>query len=105
MLHPRGPVALVGWPPGSFEQPIFDVALRAKAGRGSIVGTRKNLQELLEFAGEGKVAAHHSMDKLDNINAIVGRMKAGGIDGRIVVSIRIPRQQPGARGLAFSPQR
>jgi len=87
MLHKRGTMALVGLPPGNFELPIFDVVLNAKTVRGSIVGTRKDLQESLEFAGEGKVAAHYSMDHLDNINAIFGRMKAGGIDGRIVVSI------------------
>ena len=87
MLHKRGTMALVGLPPGNFELPIFDVVLNAKTVRGSIVGTRKDLQESLEFAGEGKVAAHYSMERLDNINAIFGRMKAGGIDGRIVVSI------------------
>lgn len=87
MLHKRGTMALVGLPPGNFELPIFDVVLNAKTVRGSIVGTRKDLQEALEFAGEGKVVTHYSMDKLDNINAIFSRMKAGGIDGRIVVSI------------------
>jgi propanol-preferring alcohol dehydrogenase len=87
MLHKRGTMSLVGLPPGSFDLPIFDVVLNAKTVRGSIVGTRKDLQESLEFAGEGKVAAHYSMDSLDNINAIFSRMKAGGIDGRIVVNI------------------
>ena len=87
MLHKRGTMALVGLPPGSFDLPIFDVVLNAKTVRGSIVGTRKDLQESLEFAGEGKVKAHYAMDKLDNINAIFDRMRAGGIDGRIVVDI------------------
>ena len=87
MLHKRGTMALVGQPPGNFDLPIFDVVLNAKTVRGSIVGTRKDLQESLEFAGEGKVAAHYSMDKLDNINGIFDQMRAGKIDGRIVVSI------------------
>ncbi len=87
MLHKRGTMSLVGLPPGNFDLPIFDVVLNAKTVRGSIVGTRKDLQESLEFAGEGKVAAHYSMDKLDNINGIFDRMRAGQIDGRIVVSI------------------
>jgi len=87
MLHKRGTMSLVGLPPGNFDMPIFDVVLNAKTVRGSIVGTRKDLQEALEFAGEGKVAAHYSMDKLDNINAIFAQMKAGKIDGRVVVSI------------------
>ncbi len=87
MLHKRGTMSLVGLPPGDFDLPIFDVVLNAKTVRGSIVGTRKDLQEALEFAGEGKVKSHYSMDKLDNINDIFGRMKAGQIDGRIVVTI------------------
>jgi propanol-preferring alcohol dehydrogenase len=39
------------------------------------------------FAGEGKVASHFSWDSLDNINAIFDRMKAGQIEGRVVMRI------------------
>jgi len=55
MLRRRGTMALVGLPPGDFPLPIFDVVLNAKTVRGSIVGTRMDLQECLAFAGEGKV--------------------------------------------------
>jgi len=85
MLHKRGTMSLVGLPPGSFELPIFDVVLNAKTVRGSIVGTRLDLQEALQFAGEGKVRSHYSTDRLDNINAIFGAMKQGRIDGRVVL--------------------
>lgn len=87
MLHKRGTMALVGLPPGNFELPIFDVVLNAKTVRGSIVGTRKDLQEALDFAGEGKVTTHYSTDRLENINAIFNTMKKGAIDGRIVMTI------------------
>ena len=87
MARRGGTVALNGLPPGEFSLSIFDMVLNGTTVRGSIVGTRKDLQESLEFAGEGKVAAHYSMDKLDNINAIFSRMKTGGIDGRIVVTV------------------
>ncbi|RZI40493.1 alcohol dehydrogenase AdhP [Herbaspirillum sp. HC18] len=86
MLHKRGTMSLVGLPPGDFALPIFDVVLNAKTVRGSIVGTRMDLQESLEFAGEGKVAAHYSTDKLENINNIFDKMRAGKIDGRVVMS-------------------
>jgi len=33
------------------------------------------------------VSAHFSWDKLENINAIFDKMKAGQIDGRIVVEV------------------
>lgn len=87
MLHKRGTVSLVGLPPGDFPLPIFDVVLNAKTVRGSIVGTRADLIESLAFAGEGLVKSHYSTDRLDNINAIFDRMKAGTIDGRVVMTL------------------
>jgi alcohol dehydrogenase, propanol-preferring len=85
MLHKRGTMSLVGLPPGAFELPIFDVVLNAKTIRGSIVGTRMDLQEALQFAGEGKVRAHYSTDRLERINHIFQEMKRGRIDGRVVL--------------------
>ena len=87
MLHKRGTMSLVGLPPGDFALPIFDVVLNAKTVRGSIVGTRKDLQEALAFAGEGKVRGVYREDRLDNINAIFASMKHGDIEGRIVMRI------------------
>ena len=87
MLHKRGTMSLVGLPPGDFPLPIFDVVLNAKTVRGSIVGTRADLIESLAFAGDGLVKSHYSTDRLDNINAIFERMKAGNIDGRVVMTL------------------
>lgn len=87
MLHKRGTMSLVGLPPGDFALPIFDVVLNAKTVRGSIVGTRKDLQEALEFAGEGKVRTVYSEDRLDNINAVFTRMRQGDIEGRVVMRL------------------
>ena len=63
----------------------FDVVLNAKTIRGSIVGTRMDLQDALQFAGERKVRAHYSTDRLERINDIFRDMKQGRIDGRIVL--------------------
>jgi alcohol dehydrogenase, propanol-preferring len=87
MLHKRGTMTLVGLPPGNFDLPIFDVVLNAKTVRGSIVGTRKDLEEALMFAGEGKVKCHFSNDRLENINQILDTMKQGKIEGRVVMQI------------------
>jgi alcohol dehydrogenase, propanol-preferring len=86
MLHKRGTMSLVGLPPGDFGLPIFDVVLNAKTIRGSIVGTRKDLEESLTFAAEGKVVAHFTTDKLSNINTIFINMREGKIDGRVVLT-------------------
>ncbi len=87
MLHKRGTMSMVGLPPGDFALPIFDMVLNAKTVRGSIVGTRKDLQEALAFAGEGKVHTTYSEEKLDNINAVFARMSKGEIDGRVIMRI------------------
>jgi alcohol dehydrogenase, propanol-preferring len=50
-------VALCGLPPGEFPTPIFDVVPKRTTIRGSIIGTRKNLAEVLAFAAEGNVHA------------------------------------------------
>ncbi len=55
--------------------------------RGSIVGTRLDLQESLQFAEEGKVRATVNRANLDDINDIFARMHAGKIDGRVVMEI------------------
>jgi propanol-preferring alcohol dehydrogenase len=55
--------------------------------RGSIVGTRKDLAEAIDFAVEGKVRAHIHEARLDDINRIFSDMEGGKIDGRIVVTM------------------
>lgn len=87
MLHKRGTMSLVGLPPGEFGLPIFDVVLNAKTIRGSIVGTRMDLQEAIAFAAEGKVHTVYTEDRLENINQIFDRMRKGAIEGRIVMKL------------------
>lgn len=87
MLAPGGTMSLVGLPPGDFALNIFDVVLNRKTIRGSIVGTRADLAESLAFAAEGSVATRYSLDRLDNVNAILDRMRAGEIEGRVVMEI------------------
>lgn len=85
MLAKRGTMALVGLPPGSFELDIFSTVLMRKTIRGSIVGTRLDLAECLQFAGDGKVKVHYSVEHLDNINDVFSRMRNNEIDGRVVM--------------------
>ena len=61
--------------------PIFTV-------RGSIVGTRLDLQQALDFAGAGKVKATIATERLENINKVFARMHAGDIEGRIVIDFQ-----------------
>ena len=55
--------------------------------RGSIVGTRLDLQEALDFARDGLVKANVSTSPLEDINQVFERMRKGQIDGRVVLDI------------------
>lgn len=86
MVSRGGTVSLNGLPPGTFPLSIFDMVLNGITVRGSIVGTRLDLQESLDFAADGKVKAHISIEPLENINSVFERMKKGQIEGRIVLN-------------------
>ncbi|MEJ8778745.1 alcohol dehydrogenase AdhP [Pseudogracilibacillus sp. ICA-222130] len=80
-----GSVVLVGLPNDSIPVPIFDTVLNGVSVKGSIVGTRKDMQEALQFAADGKVKAIVATGKLDDINDIFDRMEKGEINGRVVI--------------------
>jgi alcohol dehydrogenase, propanol-preferring len=87
MVRRKGTVALVGLPPGAFPTPIFDVVLKRITIRGSIVGTRHDLDEAIAFAAEGKVAADIEMATLDGVNTVLAGLKAGRVKGRMVLHL------------------
>ncbi|OSM96135.1 zinc-dependent alcohol dehydrogenase [Lonsdalea populi] len=89
MARRGGTIALNGLPPGKFDLSIFDMVLDGITVRGSIVGTRKDLQESLDFASKGKVKANIAVEPLENINDIFARMHAGKIEGRIVIDLAL----------------
>lgn len=86
-LRRKGTISLNGLPPGSFDLPIFETVLNRYTVRGSIVGTRKDMQEAISFAVEGKVKPTIHMAKLEDINSVFDQMKKGEIEGRIVLQI------------------
>ncbi|MDO5103557.1 MAG: alcohol dehydrogenase AdhP [Lautropia sp.] len=87
MVRRGGTIALNGLPPGDFPLPIFSMVLNGITVRGSIVGTRLDLQESLDYAAAGKVKATVKAEKLEDINDIFQRMHKGQIEGRIVLDM------------------
>ena len=55
--------------------------------RGSIVGTRWDLEEALAFAAAGQVKATIETQPFDCVNEVLGRLKRGSVSGRIVLRI------------------
>jgi alcohol dehydrogenase, propanol-preferring len=87
LVRRKGTISLVGLPPGDFATPIFDVVLKRITLRGSIVGSREDLAEAIDFAAEGKVKAHIHRRRLEEINEVFADLKDGKVDGRIVLEL------------------
>lgn len=87
MLRRGGTCVVVGLPPGDFPTPIFDVVLKRLTIRGSIVGTRKDLQDALQFAADGSVRATLETQPLEAINTVFTRLRHGAVQGRVVMQI------------------
>ena len=87
MLKRGGFCSLVGLPPGDFEAAIFDLVLSRKTIRGSIVGTRRDAEEALDFAARGKVKSDVILYKLEQINEVIGLLRQNKINGRAVIKM------------------
>jgi propanol-preferring alcohol dehydrogenase len=92
-LRRKGTISLNGLPPGGFDLSIFETVINGYTVRGSIVGTRKDMQEAVAFAVEGKVKATVHATKLEHINEVFAEMKKGEIEGRIVLDIASPEDK------------
>jgi alcohol dehydrogenase, propanol-preferring len=87
MLRRGGTCVLNGLPPGEFPVSIFDVVLNRYTVRGSIVGTRLDLEEALAFAARGKVKATIETVPLESVNYVFERLRTGKVNGRVVLGI------------------
>lgn len=85
MARRGGTIVFNGLPPGDFPAPIFDVVLQGLTIRGSIVGTRQDMIEALEFYARGEIHPTFSKRSLGEINDIFDEMHRGAIDGRVVI--------------------
>lgn len=87
VIRRGGKCVLVGLPPEDMPLPIFDTVLNGVSVVGSIVGTRKDLVECLDFAARGKVKAITIEKSLEDINDIFDEMLNGEINGRVVMKL------------------
>lgn len=82
-----GTLVVVGLPNDELPIPIFNTVLNGVSVKGSIVGTRLDMKEALEFASRGKVKAQVETAPLDEINTVFDKMTQGKINGRIVLTL------------------
>ncbi|KMO71449.1 alcohol dehydrogenase AdhP [Mycolicibacterium chlorophenolicum] len=83
-----GTIVFVGLPPGDFPASIFDIVLKGLTIRGSIVGTRQDMVEAIDFFARGLIHPTVHTAALDDINTVFADMEQGRIDGRVVIDYR-----------------
>lgn len=83
-----GTIVFVGLPPGDFPASIFDIVLKGLTIRGSIVGTRQDMVEAIDFFARGLIHPTVRTATLDEINDVFAKMEQGQIDGRVVLDYR-----------------
>ncbi|WP_246168405.1 alcohol dehydrogenase AdhP [Arthrobacter luteolus] len=85
MARRGGTIVFNGLPPGDFPAPIFDIVLKGLTIRGSIVGTRQDLAEAIDFYDRGLIHPKVSTRELSEINTVLDELAAGKVDGRVVL--------------------
>lgn len=85
MARRGGTIVFNGLPPGNFPAPIFDIVLKGLTIRGSIVGTRQDMEEALDFYARGLIHPTYNKRPLEDVNAIFDEMRHAKIDGRMVI--------------------
>ncbi|WP_353357009.1 alcohol dehydrogenase AdhP [Intrasporangium sp. DVR] len=85
MTRRGGTIVFNGLPAGDFPASIFEIVLKGLTVRGSIVGTRQDMAEALDFYARGLIHPTVATRELGDINAVLDEMKHGKIDGRVVI--------------------
>ncbi len=82
-----GTLVIVGLPPGNFTLPILGSVAKGIRILTSAVGSRQDLREVLALAAAGRIKSIVESCRLEEINAVFARMRAGKIAGRVVVEL------------------
>ncbi len=85
MSRRGGTIVFEGLPPGDFPASIFDIVLNELTIRGSLVGTRQDMAEALDFYARGLIKPTLEEVELGEVNEVIGGLIEGGIEGRRVI--------------------
>lgn len=84
-LRPTGTLSVVGLPPEPLQIPALAVVGGEVRIIGSAVGTRNDIREVLDLAAKGKVRCRVETRPLSQVNEVLGAMRRGAIQGRVVL--------------------
>jgi len=88
-LRRGGTLVFVGLPADNFIQlPIFETVLNGTQVRGSIVGTRVDLQEVFDLHAAGKTEVVYEKRQLEQVNEAIKEVESGQVKARLVFDLQ-----------------
>jgi len=85
ILRPKGTLLLVGASPGKLDIAAGSLLVGKKAVRGSVIGSRSTIREMLEFAARHGVKAQTEVVPLSQANTAIDRVRANRARYRMVL--------------------
>lgn len=85
MARKGGTIVFNGLPPGEFPASVFEIVFKGLTIRGSLVGTRQDLEEALDFYARGLIHPTVHECSLDDINSVFEDLRYGKVDGRMAI--------------------
>ncbi|HTT62720.1 MAG TPA: zinc-dependent alcohol dehydrogenase [Bryobacteraceae bacterium] len=80
-----GTLVLAGMAQGACELPVVEAVLKGITVRGSYLGTRQDLEEVLRLASSGTVRPHVERHSIDEAPVLFEKMRRGELMGRAVI--------------------
>lgn len=84
-LRPNGILVLVGLCTKRYELPVLRMVMQGLRVSGILVGTPRDLQEIIDLAASGTPHVHAEACRLEDVPEVMERMRQGTVAGRMVV--------------------
>jgi len=86
LLRPHGTLWVVGASPGTIDIPPMALIVGQKSVRGSAIGGRAAMREMLEFAARRGVCSRTEIMPMREVNAAIGKVRKNEARYRIVLT-------------------
>ncbi|KAJ4836193.1 8-hydroxygeraniol dehydrogenase [Turnera subulata] len=96
LLKSHGKLVMLGAPSKPLELPVFPLIFGRKVVSGSGTGGQKEIQEMIEFAAEHKIAAEIELISMDYVNTALDRLAKNDVRYRFVIDVgnTLPATKP-----------
>ena len=85
LLRPKGKLCIVGASPGDIKTTPFSLIVGERSICGSVIGNRRTIREMLEFASRHKIASKSEIVPISDVNQALERVRHNQARYRMVL--------------------